>query len=102
MKTANLLLVTLKVTPEGVWEIPMSAWNPIHAVVTEDFSGTMKLHDHDSGGQFHDFPYIPVAYYVLEITVDENKKAQLLAALKPLIAEIVRRYRREIAVPAGK
>jgi hypothetical protein len=103
MKTSTLLIVTLKVTPDGIWNIPPSAWDAVGRIVTEDFGASMKVHDHDSAGAFHGFPDISWGpHYVLEIDVDEEKKAELMAEIMPLIDEIVKRYRREIPVPAGK
>jgi hypothetical protein len=97
----TLLLVILKETPVGICEIPRSEWLPVYRLVTKEFDGSFKLHDHAAGGEFHDFPDIPGAHYVAEIRVAEDKEAQLLAALKPLLNRIVLRNT-HIAVSADR
>lgn len=82
--TTTLLIVILRTTPQGVCEVPLSAWEPIRQLVEGKFQGHLKLHDHDAGAH-HDFPDIPVPYYALEMTVEDARKAQLLDALHPLI-----------------
>lgn len=100
--TKTFLIVIPQATRTETCEIPSSAWLPVHRIVREDGHGDMTVHDHDSAGQFHDFPYIPGAHYALEITVNEGNAKHVLKAIKPLIADIVARYTRKVAVPAER
>lgn len=101
MKTATLFILISKVAHEGALEIPKSDWDEISLLI-RDFGTSFMLHDHNSAGAYHGLPDVHCGpHYMLEIDVDEKKKAQLLAAVMPLIEDIVVRNRRDIAVRAG-
>ena len=99
--TTTLLLVILKTTPWGVCDIPPSEWDKV-ARLLDDFGASVVVHVHNVAGAFHDFPYVPAPHYAAEIMVDDHKKAQLCAALRPLLDEIVTRNTRYSVVPAGR
>lgn len=98
--TKTFLIVIPQATSTETCAIPLSAWLPVQRIVREDGHGDMTVHDHDTAGQFHDFPYIPGPHYALEVTVDENDAKNVLVSIKSLIDEIVGRYTRKVAVPA--
>lgn len=99
--TTTLLFVIPRKTITEICEIPMPAWRPVQRIVRDSFHGDMSLHEHAAAGQFHDFAYISVPHYAVEITVDEDQTKDLLSTVKPLINEIAARYTRKVADPAG-
>jgi len=100
--TKTFLIVIPQATRTETCDIPFSAWLPVQHIVRKDGHGDMTVHSHGAAGRFHDFPYIPEAHYALEITVDANDANTVLIAIKPLIAAIIARYTRKVAVPAER
>ncbi len=89
--TSTLLLVIPQSNSWRACTIPESDWDDVRHLLG-NFGASMVLETHRA----------PSPHYAAEITVEDHKMAQLIAALRPLLDEIVTRNTRYSVIPAER
>lgn len=91
----------LKITDEGVVEIPISAWAEVKRVAEEEFDAIVSIHDHDAPGAYHGRPFLPFAHYLFEANIDGDLIEAFINRVDPLIEDVIARHTQQPTVPAG-
>lgn len=90
-----------QLTDDGVVEIPISAWTDVRKVAEEEFDAEINLHDHQAPGAYHGRDFVPVAHYLVEVTLDEELVDAFVERIDPLIEDVIARHTKQPALPAG-
>ena len=101
--TNTISRAILKLSDDGVVDIPSSAWAEIKQIGDEEFNAQISVHDHDAPGAFHGRPFVPFAHYLFEATLEEDVDiGDFIERIDPLIEALIESHTQQPVVPMAR
>ena len=100
--TNTISRAILKISDDGVVEIPSSAWAEIKQIGEDEFDAQIVVHDHDAPGAFHGRPFVPFAHYLFEATLEEGVLEDFIERIDPLIEALIESHTQQPVVPMAR